>query len=173
MAATIMDYTDIYSLLLGGIVTCLLLLRLARLLFHTYLNHIRPFLLTRVAYPRYITYITWTYPLRAIFLTSYIAMTVGFNAIGVHTISEASSRAAKLSLLNLVPLFICSHECGAHFLGISRDIYRILHKIIGIVAFLEAFTHMVLQGVICIVKSQQVNLRDTATVCGVTVRLLL
>lgn len=169
MAVTIMDYTEIYSLILGSIVTCLLLLRLARLLFHTYLNHIRPFLLTRVAYPRYIASISWTYPLRAIFLISYIAITAGFNAIGVHAISEASSRAAKLSLLNLVPLFICSHECGAHFLGIPLDIYRILHKIIGTVAFLEAFTHMVLQGVICVIKSQQVDLRDPATVCGVTV----
>ncbi|KAH8691898.1 hypothetical protein BGW36DRAFT_283658, partial [Talaromyces proteolyticus] len=112
-------------------------------------------------------------PLRATFIISYIVITAGLNAVGVHNISEASSRAAKISLLNLVPLFVCSHEGGPHYFGISLDIYRILHRIISTVAFLEAFTHVVLQGVIYIIQSQQVDLRDTATVCGVTSIALL
>lgn len=71
------------------------------------------------------------------------AGTLVCNFIGVRDHREASSRAATLALLHLVPLcFSQQFSMAADLLGISLRAYRCLHRAFGVMAFLQSALHV-------------------------------
>jgi hypothetical protein len=165
----VLDPSIIFSLIVGGALACLLLTQLARKVFDIYQQYLRPFFITKLTYPRYIPLLSWTYPLRVLILIIYLAATACFNLIGVESISAAATRAAKLSLINLFPLFICSHEFACYLLGLPLSTYRVIHRATGIVAFVEALVHIACHGIIYVTQSTSPSLHQISTVYAVAV----
>ncbi|KAL4948947.1 hypothetical protein BDW69DRAFT_203167 [Aspergillus filifer] len=109
---------------------------------------IRHILLGYLVYPRVpvrILAIDTLSPLRIIFLTLFFAGTAVCNFIFVDGPSEASRRAAQISLALLIPLFLSgSREFPARLLGISLETYGLMHRVIGFVSVVEATAHVVI-----------------------------
>ena len=73
----------------------------------------------------------------------HTASTVAFNGIGVKSIKQAGARAATLSVIHLIPLFFGTHlSFAADILGFSLRTYRIMHRSIGVSAFILGLFHV-------------------------------
>ncbi|KAL3459618.1 hypothetical protein BJX64DRAFT_291124 [Aspergillus heterothallicus] len=84
-------------------------------------------------------------PLRLILLVLFFAGTGVCNLIHVQTLSQASQRAAEISLVLLVPLFLSgSREFPARLLGVSLETYGFIHRTIGLMSVVQATVHVVL-----------------------------
>jgi hypothetical protein len=109
---------------------------------------IRPYLLRHVIYAR----IYWAFlgfgstsRLHLMLAILYIAGTGVCNFVQVDTLQAAGKRAAKLSLINLIPMFMGgSYEFGARILGVSLYSYGFLHRSFALVALIEAVTHVII-----------------------------
>ncbi|KAE8397426.1 hypothetical protein BDV37DRAFT_276930 [Aspergillus pseudonomiae] len=84
-------------------------------------------------------------PLHLLLTLAYLVGTGVCNLIGVQSLREAGSRAALLSLINLIPLFISGgYEFGARILSISLETYGAFHRTAAFVTVLEAAIHIVI-----------------------------
>ncbi|RAH80885.1 hypothetical protein BO86DRAFT_315251 [Aspergillus japonicus CBS 114.51] len=82
-------------------------------------------------------------PLQLLLMGIYIVGTGVCNVANIASISEAGSRAARLSLLNLIPTFISLGQgFGARYLGVSRSTYRTFHTVCGFMALVQGAIHV-------------------------------
>ena len=168
-----MNFLGITSLLTtpeaiyGSVVSfAILLFLLCNLIMHivTFLlsSHVRPFILNHIIYAHsYYHFIGLGSISRSRFIltTLYYIGTGICNCIGVHTIDDAAKRAARLSIVNLIPMFLGGgYEFGARLLGISLRSYGFLHRLFASVAFLEATIHIVIQAQTRMISLNQVQI---------------
>ncbi|PIG83976.1 hypothetical protein AARAC_008633 [Aspergillus arachidicola] len=104
-------------------------------------------------------------PLRLLITITYLAGTGVCNFVGVRSLPEAGSRAALLSSINLIPMFMSGgYEFGARLLGVSLGTYRDFHRTIGFVTVFEAAIHIVI-----IAKTRQISTSDNLYFYGILV----
>lgn len=131
-------------------------------------SHLRPFILKHIIYARsYYRFLGFGSISRSHFIltTLYYIGTGIFNGFGVYTIEDAGTRAARLSLINLIPMFLGGgYEFGARLLGISLRSYGFLHRLFASVALLEATVH-----VIILAQTKMVSLEDQFQIYGILV----
>jgi hypothetical protein len=160
------DISQAYSLTVGCIVIFLVTFRLS----HTIVDYLYPrlkHLVYRLSLPRPRSRLSYVLPKdwsRIALVAIYLGGTVASNVIRVSTLAEASSRAAKLCLANVVPLMVCSHEVGAHVFGMSLDFFQSVHRLLGTMAFLQGLAHGVYE-----VASAPVIDNDSTVVYGISV----
>lgn len=81
-------------------------------------------------------------PLRIWLLFLYFLGTGACNFIGTQTVSDRRSRAAHLSLINLLPLYLSGGpDVSARLLGISLEAYGVIHRASAFMAVLQAGIH--------------------------------
>ncbi|EED22508.1 conserved hypothetical protein [Talaromyces stipitatus ATCC 10500] len=163
------DISQAYSLTVGCIVIFLLTFRLSHTVFH-YLYPRLKHLVHRLSLPRPRSRLSGVLPKdwsRIALLAIYLGGTVASNVIYVSTLAEASSRAAKLCLANVVPLMVCSHEVGAHLFGVSLDLFHSVHRLLGTMAFLQGLAHGVYE-----VASAPVHVHDGTVVYGISASII-
>lgn len=164
-----MDLTQIYSFSLGGVAIFLFLYRLCHAIMTCFLPAVEH-LVKSMTLPRPRGRAAWIRPkswYRLSLFAVYLGTTLACNSIGVSTVAEASSRAAKICLANLILLLVCGQEIGAYLSGVSLDLFRSIHRSLGVMAVLQALVHGFLQ-----IASTSVDLHDTSTTYGVAVRFL-
>jgi hypothetical protein len=164
-----MDLSQIYSFSLGGVAVFLLLYRLCHAII-TYLLPAAEQLVKFMTRPRPRSRAAWIGPKSwshfGLF-TVYLGGTLACNSIAVSSVTEASSRAARICLANLILLLVCGQEVGAYLSGMSLDLFRSTHRTLGMMAVLQALVHGFLK-----IASTSVDLHDTSTTYGVAVRFL-
>lgn len=165
----------IYSVIIGCAIMLVLsynltmcaLSALSSSVFHT---HVRSFFLNHLVYAR--SYYRFLGPRSIsrphfILASLYYGITGIFNYIGIHNVEAAGKRAARISLVNLVPLFLGGgYEFGARLLGMSLESYGFLHFLLASVAFLEATVH-----VIILAQTKMISLEDNIQFHGILVSL--
>lgn len=164
-----MEITQIYAFTAGGVLLTMVLARFAMGL----IRFLRPtctlFVLKHLVYPILIRHLRCSEPVsRYHFLLQFVYFvgTAVCNVVGVQNAAQASSCAAALSLINLVPLFLAGHQSfGAHLLGLSIETYRRMHRSIGFMVFLQGLIHVVV-----IVRSKGISVQDTPQLFGLLVR---
>lgn len=138
---------ELYQLVTGSIAVLMIFFRLMLCIPSSWLTATRRFFLAHLFYARLGRRLRYIYsePLSYLIVQSlYFAGTVAVNIFRVHSVSEASSRAAWLSLVNLIPLYIFGHEFGARLLGLSLRAYGSLHRTMGLMSALQAVAHVIL-----------------------------
>lgn len=61
--------------------------------------------------------------------------------------SEAGTRAARLSLVNLISMFLSGgYEFGSRVLGVSLSTYGAIHRTVGIMAVVQAAIHVAIMA---------------------------
>ncbi|KAB8226968.1 ferric reductase family protein [Aspergillus alliaceus] len=84
-------------------------------------------------------------PLQAVVLLLYISANCVANFVWTKSVSEKGTRAAHLSLINLLPLYFSGgQEFSARLLGLSLEAYGIIHRSAGFVAVLQATVHVII-----------------------------
>jgi hypothetical protein len=162
-----MDLSQIYSFGLGGVALFLLIYRLC----HAIITCILPaaeHLAKIMTLPRPRSRAAWIAPMswyRFGLFTIYLGSTLACNSIQVSTVTEASSRAARICLAHLILLLVCGQEVGAYLFGVSLDLFRSTHRTLGIMVVLQATVHGFLE-----IGSTSLDLHDTSTTYGVAVR---
>lgn len=132
----------IYSITIGIIIVSLILYHLARNVFYILSSKFQRFFLVHVIYGRGLQPIS---RLQVAIATLYVAGNAICNLVGIHSISDASKRAARLSLINLMPMFMGGgHEYGARLLGTSLNNYSTIHQMFGYVAFAQGLVHTII-----------------------------
>lgn len=144
----------IYGVVLGFIILSFMLYHLA---IHTFSflstspflsSRVRPFLLGHIIYARS----HWrflglgpTSRAHLILTALYVAGTITCNVLQVQSSQDAGKRAATLSLINLIPMFLGGgYEFGARLLGVSLYSYGFLHRSFALVALIEAVIHIII-----------------------------
>lgn len=162
-----MDVTQIYSLSLGGALVFLLTYRAC----HTLITHLSPlaeFFVTVISLPRPLGRLgsispkTWS---RLGLFIAYIGGTLTCNILHISSLSQASSRAAKLCLANILPLMVCSPDLAAHLLGTSLDFLGSVHRVLGTMSFLQVIAHSIIHF-----STSATNIYDMPTKYGIAVR---
>lgn len=75
----------------------------------------------------------------------YFGGTAVCNFLGVHTVPQAGSRAARLAMSNLVPaLYSISCGFGSQLFGISLRSYASMHHTISIMMLIQSLVHAVI-----------------------------
>lgn len=100
---------ELYPFVTGSVALLLIFFRLVSCIPSSWLVAIRHYVLAYLSYARFGRPLRYFYsePLSYLILQSlYFAGTITINVFKVHSISEAGSRAAWLSLVNLIPLYI-------------------------------------------------------------------
>ncbi|KAJ5084788.1 hypothetical protein NUU61_009367 [Penicillium alfredii] len=88
-----------------------------------------------------------------VFILLYLSGTVTCNVVQIHTVADAGTRAAKLSLINLIPIFLGGgYEFGARLLGTSLYTYGFVHRSFAVVAVLEAIVHIIIVAQIRVIS---------------------
>jgi hypothetical protein len=138
-----MDPSQIYALVTGGILIIFLTFRLI-LYCYSLLNQssVQYWIFRYLIYPR--LHVIWSLPYYEIIIQAgYWAGTITSNVIGVQTLQEASIRAARLSILNLTPLFASNHlGFIAYIMGIPLQTITHLHSSVAVVAIAESVFHI-------------------------------
>jgi hypothetical protein len=84
-------------------------------------------------------------PLQIIFLALFFAGTAVCNFIFINSLSEALQRAAQISLVLLIPLFLPgSQEFPAWLLGISLETYGLIYQVIRFISVVKVTAHVVI-----------------------------
>lgn len=74
----------------------------------------------------------------------HVGGTLACNVLGVHSLTEARSRAGSLAMLHLVPTLFSPHlSQAADYMGLPLPAYYHLHGALGLMAFLQSVVHMV------------------------------
>lgn len=111
-------------------------------------SRVRPFLLRHVIYARpywHFLGLGCTSRTHLILMVLYFAGTGICNVVRVDSVQDAGKRAAKLSLINLFPMFLGGgYEFSARLLGVSLHSYGFLHRLFALVALLEALAHVII-----------------------------
>ena len=141
-----MDLVEkIYSVIFGGIFLVLIIYRTANGLSPILSTYCRRFFLANLVHPiSHRGFWSWLpSPLHLIFMVLYSVGTGVCNVIGVQSFPEAGSRAARLSLMNLMPLFLSGgYEFGARLLSMSLATYGAVHRTIGVMAAVQTAIHV-------------------------------
>ena len=70
---------------------------------------------------------------------------IAINGIGISSLKKAGTRAVTLSVIHLIPLFFKSHlSFTANILRLPLRLYRIIHYLIGLSAFLLGLFHIII-----------------------------
>lgn len=143
-----MDPTQIYGIVAGGMFLALFLYRTCsqisdwvqdRTVFYVFKYLVYPLLFRRRGLFGPIT--RW----RAILIFVYWLGTFLCNVIGVKTLPQASKRAGVLSVLHLIPLLFSGRlSFAADLLGLSLRPYIRLHGLLGLMAFCQGLTHVLI-----------------------------
>lgn len=154
LSAVMMDLTknysltEVYSLALGDITAGLILYRIISCIASCSSAGFRYFWLAHLFYPNLYRRLSRVQPVsrfQLIIQCIYFFDTVACNFVGVHSVAEADFRAAKLSLINFVPLLLAGrHEFEAYLLGASLQTYIMIHRNLGVMTFLQALVHVVI-----------------------------
>ncbi|KNG84829.1 hypothetical protein ANOM_009840 [Aspergillus nomiae NRRL 13137] len=100
---------------------------------------------------------------RLVLTTAYLVGTGVCNFVGVQSLPEAGSRAARLSLINLMSLFFSGgNEFGARLLGVSLGTYGAFHRTVGFVTVIQATIHVVI-----IAKTRSISASDNLQFYGI------
>ncbi|KAB8069861.1 hypothetical protein BDV29DRAFT_198373 [Aspergillus leporis] len=84
-------------------------------------------------------------PLQAVWLLAYFSGNCVCIFVGTKSVSEKGTRAAHLSLINLLPLYFSGgREFSARLLGLSLETYGIIHRSAGFMAVLQATVHVII-----------------------------
>jgi hypothetical protein len=136
-------------------------------------SHVRPFSLRHVIYsrPRWRFLgmgIGCTSRMYLIFAVDYFACNCICNVVRVHSVQDAGNREAKLSLINLTPMFLGGgYGFNARLVGVSLVSYGLIHRSFALVALLEALTH-----VIIVAQSQLISWANKVQFYGLLVSSL-
>ncbi|CAG8902310.1 unnamed protein product [Penicillium egyptiacum] len=137
-----------YSLVVVAALLCIGIYHYARVASYYVFGPFRSFFLYHIAYPKFEKRIFGLQKLSRLNLIIGFLCLVGTavcNAWGVHSLPQASSRAARLCLAHLIPMFFAGgYELGARILGISLQGYGAIHYTFGILAMLEALVHILI-----------------------------
>lgn len=164
---------NIYTITVAMILILLMLYRMAASFRYLLLScpfissHVRPFLLNHVIYARsYGRFLGLRSVSRLHLLLAflYITGTAVCNVIFVESLLQASTRAARLCLVNLIPTFLANHEFGARLFGINLQTYGFIHRSFAIISFLEGIVHLVIM--LC---TKAISLSDDSQFYGVLV----
>ena len=102
---------------------------------------------------------------RLVLTTAYLVGTGVCNFVGVQSLPEAGSRAARLSLINLMSLFFSGgNEFSARLLGVSLGTYGAFHRTVGFVTVIQATIHVVI-----IAKTRSISASDNLQFYGILV----
>lgn len=157
-----------YSLVVLAAFLCIGIYHYARVASSLILRPFRSFFLYHIAYPRFERRMFGLQNLSRLNVIFGFLCLVGTgicNFWGVHSLPQASSRAARLCLAHLIPMFFASgYEFGARILGISLQGYGAIHCIFGILAMLEALVH-----VLIIACTRNITMSDDLQLYGVLV----
>ncbi|QSS65039.1 hypothetical protein I7I51_05880 [Histoplasma capsulatum] len=142
-----MDTVTIYSIVAGGILVTLTLIRVICSL-KSRLNTISMLISKHLAYPylikRHRLFGPWTRANVLLYIV-YGVVTIFFIAFRVPSASEAARRAGALSLVNMGVTFIATHlSFLADGLGISLKICRRIHRAAGWTAGVLLTLHIIL-----------------------------
>lgn len=139
------DTTHAYAVAVGGIFIACALLRL-RSRFKACFDFVHRLTLHYLLYPRlirrhrFIGPWSWAAVLVQLWFVAVNAFCVGFRASSIHDVSR---RAARLSLLNLVPAYSGAHlSFLADVFGISLRTFRVIHRSAGVMAFFLLAFHV-------------------------------
>ncbi|KAL5362284.1 hypothetical protein BJX96DRAFT_177017 [Aspergillus floccosus] len=163
-----------YPATLAGIATILLLVSFLRCLttWSRLLSPVRHGYLRYLVYPRLnrrIPGIALLSPLQIILTVVYFVGTGLYNLLAVHTLQQASRRAAHLSLINLSPSFLsCGREFGARLLGLSLETYGIIHRTTGFMSVVQAAIHITIQS-----RTQKFTTADQTQYYGLVAACML
>ena len=98
-------------------------------------------------------------------LALYLLGTGTCNFVGVHTAQQEGTRAAQISLINLLPLFFSGgRELGAQMTGLSLQTYEAIHRTIGFMSVLQATIHIII-----VIPSRQFSSSDNLQFYGLVV----
>ncbi len=132
---------------------------------------IRHILLSSLVYPRLpvkILGIDTLSPSRIILLVIFFGGTGVCNFIYIDNLSEASRRAAQISLTLLIPLFLSGgREFPARLLGISLETYGFIHRNIGLMSAIQASVHVAIVS-----RSIKFDTSNSIHFSGLVVRLI-
>lgn len=145
---------SIYGAMLGFTIILLVLYNLSMRIY-SFLStsafiscHVRPTLLSPVIYARsYWCSLRCGSTSRAHLILTFLHLTgTGIcNIVQVYSIEDVGKRAAKLSLINLIPMFLgVGYVSGARLLGITLDSYGFIHRSFAMVASVEAVIHVII-----------------------------
>ena len=149
------DSTQIFALAAGGLFVFLLLrsllfsrilLYIRRIIVRTY-RLVALFVLKHLVYPFFFKRRRFFGPAtrwRVILHLAHWAGTAVGASIGTESLLQAGSRAATLSVVHLVPLFLGGHlSFAADMLGLSYNTFRLIHGSLGLTGCVLAFFHVV------------------------------
>ena len=95
-------------------------------------------------------------PFHLICAIIYLVWTGICNILKVQSIHKVGSRAAHMSLINLIPMFLSGgYEFGGRLLGVTLETYGIIHRTIGLTAVIQAIIHVAI-----IAKTRQITTAD-------------
>jgi hypothetical protein len=152
----------------GAAFTLLLLLLQAIVFLMRYLRPWLVLLRTHLVHaltlpPRFLPW-SWTYA-QVLLLLIYLAANVLCCYFDISTAQGASIRAARLSILNLIPIYF-----GPHFSflcdlsGVSLHTYRIFHGLAATISLLLGLTHVVIDVVQSSTLNESGSLRPYGTI---------
>jgi hypothetical protein len=138
-----MDITQIYSLVVGGILVVLLVHRflhaVTKILHTSTLQH---WVFRNLVYPRLHLILPLTY-YEGFLQIMYWGGTITSNVVGVNNLRDASFRAALLSVINLTPLVLSSClGLISYIIGLSSYSVTRIHGTVAVVTLLEAIFHV-------------------------------
>jgi len=145
-----MEITRIYAIVIGGILVLFVFTNWFRYI-SQFIRYLLFFMSKHLAY----TYLLrrhrflgpWT---RAEVLIQAIYMTTNLFCLffRVSKLSQASLRAGKLSLINMIPLLAGPHlSFLADILGVSVTSYRSVHRSGGLVSFTLGLCHVIMTAI--------------------------
>jgi hypothetical protein len=139
-----MDFIQIYMIILGGCVVLLLLLRIVSIPQGRMSGSVQKHLLYPYFYRRFRLLPPAT-RYGVLLQITYWSVSLTCNFVRIGSIAEIGTRAANLSVLNLIPLLFASRlSFVADFLGISLQRCQQLHSSMGLMASLQALTHILI-----------------------------
>lgn len=164
-----MDVVQIYAITTGCIFATLIILNLFR---HTrrVVDVASIFIRKHLTYPFLLQChraVGPFSPADILLLVSYVvivAFCLGFRTSSLPAIGR---RSGYLALVNLVPLFAGPHLTFlADLLGLSLNVYRLLHRTVGVMSYALALLHVVVE----MIKRQAFPLHLARNLYGVIVR---
>jgi hypothetical protein len=133
-----MEITQVYALAVVSIFTFFLISNLRSFL-DSYVTQL--FIYPRII-RRYRYFGPWS-PAGVILQLAYAAMNLFCASFKAPNILVVSSRAANLSLINMIPIFAGAHQSFlADVLGVSLNTYQRVHRSTGTIAFLLLVFHI-------------------------------
>ncbi|KAL4938742.1 hypothetical protein BDV06DRAFT_214871 [Aspergillus oleicola] len=95
----------------------------------------------------------------------FSAQACTFGSSFAKSLSDAGVRAAHLSLINLIPMYISGgYEFGAYLLGVSLETYGAIHRADGAMAVMQGIIHILI-----IARTYKISTSNSSHVYGILV----